>query len=76
MIALRWREAPRLKTRWRLPNTAATPVRATQVSTTVATIIGRQGPEGRQGVPGIPGDGATDPGDLTLIFDNQLIPVI
>lgn len=34
---------------------------------------GRPGPEGPQGPKGLDGDGASDPGDLTLIFENQLI---
>lgn len=57
MIILRWREDPRLKLRWRLPNTAATPVAATGVSTMVATIVG---PEGKQGVQGPPGQMVTE----------------
>lgn len=39
-------------------------------------VEGPQGPEGKpgqQGQPGRDGDGVTDPGDLTLIFDNRLI---
>lgn len=36
-------------------------------------IAGPRGDRGVAGPPGIPGDGATDPGDLTLIFDNHLI---
>jgi hypothetical protein len=34
---------------------------------------GRDGDPGPPGPPGTPADGATDPGDLTLIFDNGLI---
>lgn len=36
---------------------------------------GRDGRDGKDGPPGPPGtdaDGATDPGDLTLLFDNKL----
>ena len=36
-------------------------------------IAGPRGGPGEPGPPGIPGDGATDPGDLTLIFNNHLI---
>lgn len=36
-------------------------------------ITGGRGLPGRNGDPGPPGDGAADPGDLTLIFDNKLI---
>lgn len=43
---------------------------------TLTVVIGPKGDEGAQGPPGPAGqdgDGATDPGDLTLIFNNQLI---
>lgn len=36
-------------------------------------IVGPRGGPGEAGPPGTPGDGATDPGDLTLIFNNHLI---
>lgn len=36
-------------------------------------IAGPRGDRGVQGPAGIPGDGATDPGDLTLVFNNGLI---
>lgn len=40
----------------------------------VPTIAAIVGPPGREGAPGAPGDSVmTDPGDLTLIFDNRLI---
>lgn len=39
----------------------------------VAIVIGPKGDPGPQGPTGADGDGAADPGDLTLIFDNQLI---
>ena len=42
----------------------------------VAVIMGPKGDEGERGPPGPAGqdgDGAADPGDLTLIFENQLI---
>jgi hypothetical protein len=43
------------------------------VSTEVAGMRGPEGGQGIQGPPGVAGDGATDPGDLTLIFDNKLL---
>lgn len=39
----------------------------------VVGLPGVAGPQGAQGIQGPPGDGAADPGDLTLIFDNHLI---
>lgn len=37
-------------------------------------LPGRDGPPGPPGQAGPPGDGTdVDPGDLTLLFDNQLI---
>lgn len=42
----------------------------------IGVVIGPKGDEGDAGPPGpagADGDGATDPGDLTLIFDNHLI---
>lgn len=42
----------------------------------VLVVIGPAGDDGEPGPPGPPGqdgDGAADPGDLTLIFDNHLI---
>lgn len=37
-------------------------------------IAGETGPQGPAStVPGPPGEGATDPGDLTLLFNNKLI---
>ena len=37
-------------------------------------VPGRDGPPGPPGQAGPPGDGTdVDPGDLTLLFDNQLI---
>lgn len=36
-------------------------------------LEGRPGEPGPPGPPGIPADGAIDPGDLTLIFDNKLL---
>lgn len=47
--------------------TPATPEEA------IVAVIGPQGPQGAQGSQGVAGDGATDPGDLTLIFDNRLV---
>ena len=40
---------------------------------TIAAVFGPKGDTGSPGAKGEPGDGATDPGDLTLIFNNQLI---
>lgn len=42
----------------------------------VAVVVGPKGDDGERGPPGPAGqdgDGAADPGDLTLIFNNQLI---
>lgn len=37
-------------------------------------VPGQTGPTGPAStVPGPPGEGATDPGDLTLLFNNKLI---
>lgn len=36
-------------------------------------VQGQQGIQGLQGERGQDGDGATDPGDLTLLFENKLL---
>ena len=42
-------------------------------SITVAGPAGKDGKDGPPGPPGRDADGATDPGDLTLVFNNKLI---
>ena len=46
---------------------------AAEISLESFVVQGPPGPEGPQGPRGTDADGATDPGDLTLIFDNRLI---
>ncbi|KQS75050.1 hypothetical protein ASG32_08105 [Methylobacterium sp. Leaf361] len=53
-----------------------TPPAAEVVEYVVAKVgvPGREGPPGPPGQAGPPGEGTeTDPGDLTLLFDNKLI---
>lgn len=71
-MRLRFREAPAARFRWIGPSENEPPLRLPLVGP-VAAVIGPEGPRGQQGQPGIPGDGATDPGDLVLIFNNHLI---
>lgn len=72
MIILRWREVRPVTLRWIGPSAMAPPLRRPD-GTAVAAVIGPEGDSGPPGPPGADGDGATDPGDLTLIFNNQLI---
>lgn len=59
---------PRLvETRFRFPPPEPPP------GLVIAGPSGESGPAGPAGPRGIDGDGATDPGDLTLIFNNGLI---
>lgn len=71
-MRFRFREAPAMRFRWIGPSDNAAPLRIPVVGP-VAAVIGPAGERGIQGPPGIPGDGATDPGDLVLIFNNHLI---
>ena len=72
MIILRWREVRPVTLRWIGPSPMAPPLR-TPVGSAVAAVIGPPGGDGPAGPAGADADGATDPGDLTLIFNNQLI---
>lgn len=71
-MRFRFRDTPQARFRWIGPSDSAPPLRLPVIGP-VAAVIGPEGERGPQGLPGIPGDGATDPGDLTLIFDNGLI---
>ncbi len=71
-LALRWREIAPVRWRWIGPSDQATPLAGPRVGG-VAAVVGPPGGNGPPGPAGADGDGATDPGDLTLIFDNQLI---
>ena len=39
----------------------------------ILVTVPMAGPQGAKGDPGEPGDGAADPGDFTLIYENKLI---
>lgn len=71
-MRFRFREAPRLRFRWIGPSDSAPPLRLPIIGP-VAAVIGPEGERGPMGPRGIDGDGATDPGDLTLIFNNGLV---
>lgn len=71
-MRFRFREARQARFRWIGPSDSAPPLRHPVIGP-VAAVIGPEGREGPRGAQGIPGDGATDPGDLTLIFNNHLI---
>lgn len=72
MITFRLHEVRQVRLRVYGPSDTPAPVRV-RATPTLAAIIGPGGERGAPGPQGTPGDGATDPGDLTLIFDNQLI---
>lgn len=74
MIArFRWASAPRHQFRW-IAQQGPTPAMARPgPPPTIAAVFGPKGETGSPGARGEPGDGATDPGDLTLIFDNHII---
>jgi len=71
-MRFRFREARQVRFRWIGPSDSAPPLRLPLIGP-VAAVIGPEGQRGPAGPRGIDGDGATDPGDLTLIFDNHLI---
>jgi hypothetical protein len=74
MILLRLIPAPPIRFRFGL--SAAIVPAAPSAPQPIAVVIGPKGDEGDPGPPGPAGqngDGAADPGDLTLIFNNQLI---
>lgn len=71
-MRLRFREAAIARFRWIGPSENAPPLRLPVIGP-VAAVIGPEGERGPPGPRGIDGDGATDPGDLVLIFNNHLI---
>lgn len=71
-MRFRFREAPAVRFRWIGPTENAPPLRLPVIGA-VAAVIGPEGERGPPGPPGVAGDGATDPGDLTLIFENHLL---
>lgn len=72
MMRFRFREVRPVRFRFIGPSETAPALRLPGVGP-VAAVVGPEGERGAPGPQGIPGDGATDPGDLTLIFNNQLI---
>lgn len=71
-MKFRFREAREARFRWIGPSDNAPPLRLPVIGP-VAAVIGPEGEAGPPGPRGLDGDGATDPGDLTLIFNNGLI---
>lgn len=47
-------------------------VRAASPANIIIASVGRAGRDGKDGEKGPPGDGAADPGDLTVYFENAL----
>jgi hypothetical protein len=72
MLVLQWVELPKLGLAWVGP-TAPAPSTPLGTPPAINVVIGAQGRDGQQGLRGPPGDGAADPGDITLIFENQLL---
>jgi hypothetical protein len=75
-LVLGWRQPdPPIVTRWRPQRRGrALPPRVAEAP--LAAIIGppgNDGPRGLRGEQGLTGEGADDPGDLTVLFDNRLI---
>lgn len=57
-----------------MTNPDFTPIFQIEPPVTIVVETGLQGPQGEQGPKGDPGDVPDfDPGDLTLVFFNQLI---
>lgn len=72
MLVLQWVELPKLGLQWAGP-TSAPPPTSLGSPPAINVVVGAQGRDGPQGPQGPPGDGAADPGDLTLLFENQLL---
>lgn len=68
----RFREIHPVRFRWIGPSDDAPPLRLPVIGP-VAAVIGPEGEAGPPGPRGLDGDGATDPGDLTLYLLNALI---
>ncbi len=71
-MILEWLETPACVFDWIGPSDDAPPLRSPS-GAILAAVVGPEGERGSPGPQGTPGDGATDPGDLTLIFNNQLL---
>lgn len=73
LVTAWYRPAPDLETAWIGPDGRET--RALFESgepAAIATVIGPPGRDGEPGSPGPPGEGAPDPGDLMIYFENGL----
>ena len=73
-LATAWfRPAPALETAWFGPDGGEVLAFSAFVEpSAIAAVIGPPGRDGEPGAPGPPGEGAPDPGDLMIYFENGL----
>lgn len=73
---LQWALAPRPRFHLVVGQSSTAVLPPPDATGAIAVVIGARGARGLPGDPGPAGqdgDGAADPGDLTLIFENKLI---
>lgn len=73
-LATAWyRPSPELETAWIGPDGREAPAFGEFAApSAIAAVIGPPGRDGEPGAPGPPGEGAPDPGDLMIYFENGL----